>query len=141
MKYDIYIGLDIGVNTGLAVWNAKEKRLVRVVTKNIISAMDEVLTWVNEVYKGLNIIVRIEDPNKRKWFGTSGRERLQGAGSVKRDYSVWVEFFEHHGIQYESVAPRNVKTKTTQEYFCRLTGWANRTSSHARDAAMQIYGK
>lgn len=89
---------------------------------------------------GMDIFVRFEDARKRKWFGAKGVEALQGAGSVKRDATVWQDFLQDLCIPYEAVAPKNNKTKITADYFRKVTGWEGRTSEHARDAAMLVFG-
>jgi hypothetical protein len=88
---------------------------------------------------GMDIFVRVEDARMRIWFGKADREVLQGAGSIKRDCSIWQEFFELHNIPHEFVAPRNNKTKLDETVFQKITGWKNKTSKHGRDAAMLIF--
>lgn len=136
-KYNCVIGIDPGVSTGFAVWLPSLQKLSLVGTFGIIEAIEWVVKH-NTLYG--NILVRIENPNLRKWFGNTGREKLQGAGSIKRDYSIWKGFFEKADINYQDVAPRSIKTKVSADYFRKLTGWEGRTSSHARDAAMMVYG-
>lgn len=134
----ITIGIDSGTETGFAVWDSEEKCLIQVNTMKIHQAMQKVLQCYL-LYPG-NVRVRVEDARKRKWFGNSGREQLQGAGSIKRDAVIWEDFLTDHGIPFEMVAPKNNKTKMTAEYFRRVTGWKLRTNEHARDAAMLCYG-
>ena len=135
-KYDYIIGIDPGVSTGYAVWHVPGQRFTRIQTCSILDAI-EMVGSIADLNR--NILVRIENPNLRKWFGKSGREVLQGAGSIKRDYSIWIEFLKSSNIPYEDVAPRNIKTKVSAEYFKKLTGWEGRTSSHARDAALMVF--
>jgi hypothetical protein len=66
--------------------------------------------------------------------------RRQGAGSVKRDAKIWQDFCEDMDIPFEAVKPCAGATKRTTETFERLTGWKGRTSNHARDAAMLVFG-
>ena len=84
--------------------------------------------------------VRLEDARKRKWFGDSGRERLQGAGSVKRDCVIWEEFLNDRKIPYMLIAPKNNSTKLSAESFKKITGYSGRTNEHTRDAAMLVFG-
>lgn len=134
--YDFIIGIDPGVNTGIAIWNNKDKKLIEVVTVKIHEAMDIVFG-----YSGIiSVIVRFEDARQRKWFGKSGREQLQGAGSIKRDCQIWEDFMKHHEIKFEAVPPKNNKTKLSSEYFKKITGWTGRTNEHGRDAAMLVVG-
>ena len=86
--------------------------------------------------------VYFEDARLRKWIPkTSGREVLQGAGSIKRDCSIWEEFFDLHKIKAFPIAPKDTKTKMNAQLFARLTGWTGRTSEHARDAALLVWGR
>lgn len=132
----LIIGIDTGVNTGFAAYDRKEKSLMYVETYKIHRAM-QIVKITFELNN--NIFVRFEDARLRKWFGNSGREKLQGAGSVKRDAGIWEDFLKENKIPYEAVAPKNNKTKLTPDLFNRLTGWKGRTSEHARDAAMLCF--
>lgn len=136
-KYKYYIGIDTGTNTGFSVWNRDEKRLMMVASIKIHNAMKKI--------EGLQhtpggIFVRVEDARLRKWFGKNSSAKLQGAGSIKRDCTIWEDFLKDLGVDYEMVAPKNNKTKTTADYFQRLTKWSGQTNEHARDAAMLVYG-
>ena len=78
-------------------------------------------------------------------FGQSVREmykllKLQGAGSVKRDSTIWDEYLKSTGVAYTMVAPVNNRTKMTADSFRRTTGYTGRTNEHNRDAAMLVFG-
>ena len=133
----ITIGIDSGTETGFAVWDSEQKCLLQVNTMKIHQAMQKVLQCYM-LYPG-NVRVRVEDARKRKWFGNSGREQLQGAGSIKRDAVIWEDFLTDHGIPFEMVAPKNNQTKMTADYFKRVTCWKLRTNEHGRDAAMLCF--
>ena len=134
MRY--FIGIDVGTNTGVAVWDKSEKRFVEIQTTSILKAMEIV-----KKYEKIDIVqVRLEDARKRKWFGDSGRERLQGAGSVKRDCVIWEEFLNDRKIPYMLIAPKNNNTKLSSESFKKITGYSGRTNEHTRDAAMLVFG-
>lgn len=135
MKYDFYIGIDPGTTTGIAIWNKKEDKFEHIYSCGILEAMERLKVYA--VF-GNNLFV-IENPNLRKWFGNSGREKLQGAGSIKRDYSIWLEWFERIGCTYKEIAPKNVTTKLDAKSFMKITGYPERTNSHARDAAMMVF--
>jgi hypothetical protein len=64
-----------------------------------------------------------------------------GAGSVKRDCAIWEDFCRDLGIDYIPVPPQAGLTKWPADYFNKVTGWKGRTSDHARDAALLVYGK
>lgn len=133
----ILIGIDTGTNTGFSVYDTNAG-LKLVTTLKIHIAMSEVLRY-RDIYGLDNIFVRFEDARQRRWFGNAGREQLQGAGSIKRDCTIWEDFLKDNGIDYEAVAPARNKTKLSQQYFEKITGWTKRTNEHARDAAMLVF--
>lgn len=143
----IYIGIDTGVNTGVALWDNRKRSLELVTSMPIHKAMELVkLHQVKAQENGTKLVVRVEDPRQRTWFGTERmsreeeRKKLQGVGSVKRDASIWDEFLKDQGIEYEMVAPKRNITKLTQDTFKRYTGWNSKTNEHGRDAAMLVFG-
>lgn len=142
----IAIGIDPGVNTGLAVWDADAFKLLQLEMRNIIAAMEWVLTWRNLCEQNSQqLIVIVEDARKRKGVFTiadANEEKYgggvrEGVGSVKRDSKIWEEFLTHHCIPHEMRTPRATKAKP--EDFARLTGWSSRTNKHERDAAMVVF--
>lgn len=139
-KNKILVGIDAGVNTGLA--RIQNGHLVAVRTFNIIEAMEYIKTLSDYCKKYRHpLTIYIEDARQRKWFGNKGREVLQGVGSVKRDCGIWEEFCLYYNIDFELIAPKHNRTKTTAQEFKHITGWKNRTSEHGRDAAMLIWGR
>jgi hypothetical protein len=134
-KYNYYIGIDCGVNTGFAVWNKSMKKFIRLDTL----AIHEAMAFVKN-YCYLNVFVRVEDAKQRKWFGDRSNAKQQGAGSVKRDCKIWEDFLTDLKVDFEMVAPRKGMTKHTAETFRKITGYSGKTSNHARDAAMLVYG-
>lgn len=137
MSETTYIGIDPGTHTGLAVYRAG--KLLRVSSMTITQALREVERLQRETDNDLRLY--FEDARRRSWFGRAGREKLQGAGSVKRDCAIWQTFCEELGIAYVGVAPKNNTTKLTAAQFKVLTGWEGKTNEHSRDAAMLIYGR
>lgn len=136
-KYTYFIGIDPGVNTGIAVWCPFDKKL-RLFTGKIHEAMANI-----KYYHTSNpgkVFVRLEDARKRRWYGNAGREKLQGAGSVKRDCSIWKDYLEFLKVPFELVAPKNNRTKIDGKVFTAMTGFIGRSSGHARDAALLVYG-
>lgn len=140
----IYVGVDTGVNTGFSEYDSKKRCLLSVCSLPIHKAMDRVKV-LHDLHKE-ELVVRVEDPRQRKWFGTERmtreeeRKKLQGVGSVKRDATIWEDFLKDLGVRFEMVAPKMNVTKLTQETFKRYTGWSSKTNEHGRDAAMLIYG-
>lgn len=134
----IQIGIDTGVNTGIGVWDSREQKLLAVSTMQIDEAMEYVMYLADKHHN--EVMVYFEDARLRKWV-TGGREKLQGAGSIKRDAKIWEDFLTRKNIPFKAVAPKNNITKTNAIYFKKLTGWSKLTSEHARDAAMLVVGK
>lgn len=137
-KHRYILGLDPGIKSGLAIWDRLEKKFHKLVTVDILEAVD-LIKKAHSEWPG-DLFVRIEDPNQRKWFGKSGREVLQGAGSVKRDFKILRDYLQKNGIPYHAFAPKDSRTKLDARHFELYTGCTVRTSQHARDAAMSVYG-
>lgn len=137
MQYTHFIGIDAGKHTGYALYDSKAKTLVEVKSMLIHRAMQQILHLHQS---GVKLYVRVEDARKRKFFGDAGREQLQGAGSVKRDCTIWEDFLSDHNIPYEMVAPKNNRTKLNSARFKQYTNYSATTNEHSRDAAMLVYG-
>ena len=139
---EVAIGIDPGTKTGLSMYLRKGKELEEVKTCKIHEAM-EFVKEKHLMYED-KLLVRVEDARQRRWFGKGTREQInakkQGAGSVKRDCSIWEDFLKDLGIEYHMVAPSKGTTKVNQSYFQAMTGYKKRTSEHGRDAAMLVYG-
>lgn len=133
----VAIGIDPGTNTGIAVWNKQDKAFTQVACTKIHNAMQIVQYWADIVLTS-GLIVRLEDARQHIWFGEDARKRIQGAGSIKRDCSIWQDFLEEKGIPYELVPPKENTTKVTAVYFNRVSGWQGKTNNHARDAGMLV---
>lgn len=131
----IIIGIDPGTITGLAIWDNKRKGFQEIRSSGIITVMH----YLAKLPEKHLVKIRMEDARKRNWFGNSGREVLQGAGSIKRECTIWEEFFLFHDFTYELVAPKNNKTKLDAKLFSNMTGWKSRTNEHERDAAMLVF--
>jgi hypothetical protein len=134
-RAEIYIGIDCGVNTGVAVWNSVTKKFIVVKTMMIHQAFEIVKYW-----HGCNrVFVIVEDARQVK-FKTSD-VKAQGAGSVKRDAGIWEGFLKDHGIRCDFVRPNKAITKLTSDQFRASTGWEGSTNNHNRDAAMLVFGR
>ena len=137
-KYRYYIGIDSGTKTGYAMWDSKEKRFLMIESMKIHVAMENIRMLEREYLDQL--FIRVEDARKRTWFGNAGGEKLQGAGSVKRDATIWEDFLMDIGANFQMVAPKNNKTKLDAENFKKITKWEFPTNEHGRDAAMLVFG-
>ena len=139
----ICIGIDPGTHTGVAVWDTKESRFLSLETLPIHQALDLVCKWQQDCKdRDVAMDVTFEDARQRTWFGKGDTNaKLQGAGSVKRDCSIWEDFCKDYGIPYWAKPPGKGMTKVTSDYFRTISGYQGRTSNHARDAAMLVIGR
>lgn len=138
----IYIGIDTGVHTGIAVWDSEKGKFVYLDTLKIHEVLNIVSSYA---HKDIPLCVRFEDARQRKWIPfaknmTGELGRAQGAGYVKAHCQIWEDFLRDMDIPFEMIAPRRNVTKLSAEQFGRITGYKGRTSEHARDAAMLVYG-
>lgn len=141
----ILIGIDPGVHTGFASWDTGTRAFREVASLSIHRAMERVKDQA--IFTAQTMFVVFEDARMRTWFGNADeRQRKYGAairegvGSVKRDCSIWEDFLSDAEIPYQANKPVQHGTKWTPEYFKRTTGWQGRTSEHARDAGVLVFG-
>lgn len=104
------------------------------------------IVFINSlIEKGDTIHVRVEDARLRKWFGPRAKEKLQGAGSIKRDSKIWDDYLKDMNclsegrLTYEMIHPIKGGTKINSKLFKQITGITERTSEHARDAYLLIH--
>lgn len=141
VKYRYFVGIDCGVNTGIAIWNSVLQKFERVESVKIHVAMKVVSDLFNS--GGANtLFVRVEDARQRKWFGAHrpGPEVLQGVGSVKRDAGIWEDFLTDLGADFAMIHPIKGATKIKAEQFKKMCKWEKATNEHARDAACLVLG-
>lgn len=138
----IYIGIDPGDHTGIAVWDTDSKKFLDIKTTQLHKALAIVQSWNVTDY----VRVIFEDARQRKYLPreksvSEYRGKLMGAGSVKRDCTIWEEFLTDNRIPYDAIPPQRGATKWSQEQFQAVTGWKGRTSDHARDASILVFGR
>ena len=137
----ICIGIDPGTHTGVAVWDTKEGRFLSLETMPIHQALIKVMMWKDRAGHDLQVV--FEDARQRTWFGRdkNTNAKRQGAGSIKRDCSIWEDFCKDYQIPFLAVPPIKGGTKLSEAYFKPISGYQGRTSNHARDAAMLVIGR
>lgn len=142
-RYDFYIGIDPGAQTGFACWHKEKKELFDLKTLKIHQAMHLVrrcLGGPGDAFRA-SWFIRVEDPRKATYFRGNDKHKAQGAGSVKRDASIWEDFLRSLDVPFEMVRPNPKSTKLPPKIFARITGYIGKTSVHSRDAAMLVFGK
>lgn len=138
-KPKYYIGIDTGVNTGVAIWNTETREFIFINTIKIHNALSMVETQI--LAHGVdNVFIIVEDARKRKFDKGLTDEKRQGAGYVKRDAVVWEDFLSDLGANCKFVAPNGrlnslAKKRELWEVNCK---WNKRTSEHARCAALLV---
>ena len=137
----LVIGIDPGLHTGLAVWDTSSRQFLEIRCSGIVDAMDYLDRLRAE--KGIGLVV-FEDARQRTWIPREKdlaqmKGRAMGAGSVKRDCSIWEEWCKARQVQYIASRPKNGMTKLTDAYFRGITGYDRRTNEHGRDAAMLVF--
>ena len=145
----ILIGIDPGEHTGIGVWDTTQRQFLDVRTLPLHKALEEVKRWQYACLLApvqVRFLVVFEDARQRKWFPREKNEaeyrgKLMGAGAAKRDSKIWEEFLQDHHIPYEAHKPAAGTTKWNPDYWERITGWKGRTSEHARDAALLVFGR
>lgn len=134
----LLIGVDPGTHTGIATYDIENNSLILSTMK-----LHEAFRQIAKMNQFWDLEVVIENPNLWTHFKDTkeAKAKLQGAGSVKRDYSAWVEFLNDYGIPFTGVRPdktRNSYAKN-QTLFQKITGYTKRCSEHARVAALLVY--
>lgn len=138
----LYIGIDTGKHTGFAVWDSLERRFLSIETIPIHRAMERVKDFdLIAQSHGTEIHIFIEDARQRKFFTGNVTAKAQGAGSVKRDATIWEDFLTDYGFKFTMVAPAKGCTKWSPDYFSKVTQWTHRCSEHARDAALLVFNR
>lgn len=143
----ICIGIDPGTHTGVAVWDSREGKFLSLETLPIHRALEKVKEmshpfWHMDRLYHDDIQVVFEDARQRTWFGKGDTyAKLQGAGSVKRDCTIWEDFCKDYGIPFQAKPPVKGATKVSAEYFKMVSHYTGRTSEHSRDAAMLVIGR
>lgn len=143
----LFIGIDPGVHTGIAIWDSESKGFMSVTCTGIVLALDLVRNLAKDRATGApQITLVVEDARRRKWIPqeksfTEAKGRAMGAGSVMRDCAIWEECAKLWDIPLQLVPPQKGATKWPADTFARVTGWQLRTNDHARDAAMLVFGK
>ena len=137
----IVVGIDPGQHTGIAVWDTVSRAFLDIRCSGIVAAMD----YLDDLAfnRGIGLVV-FEDARQRKWIPRERdlaqmKGRAMGAGSVKRDCTIWEEWCDVYRVDHIAVPPKNNRTKLSADQFNGITGYDRRTNEHGRDAAMLVF--
>jgi hypothetical protein len=138
------IGIDPGEETGVAVYDRKEKRIVQVYTSNFW----ELYTTAKNVWKNDfdDAILVIETPKRTGLYerynvkqGPALREKIASdAGSNAREADLLATGLERLGFTVRRVKPTN--SKWDAKKLKMVTGIEHRTNQHVRDAIQLCWG-
>ena len=139
-KQKLIIGIDTGVNTGIAAWNVTTKKIQFIHSTKIHKA----LRLIESLVPYFDLFIRVEDARMRKWFGNDSNAKKQGAGSVKRDGKIWEDYLTDLKKQemicdFKMIHPIKGTTKIDARQFKIITGHMGATNEHSRDAMMMVY--
>ena len=142
----LFLGIDPGQFTGLALWHPGTRKL-DLFTTDFWGAID--FLYEQKAFcerDEIHLKVVLEDPNLNKPVfakkGVANNAALskiaQNVGQNKRDSQLIAEFLRHEGIETKLVKPTT--SKWSKEEFEKITGYTERCSAHARDAAKLVFG-
>ena len=129
----IVIGIDPGINTGVAVFI--DGRLTRLETIH----PDEVAAYIQAAQPSR---VVFEDSRLQSHVWTNSHSRAAAAKLARNvgEVDAWCRLIAHAcgklGIPAHGVSPKGKGAKMDTDSFRELTGWQGRTNAHERDAAM-----
>ena len=138
-EIDYVVGIDPGVDTGVALKNLNLGIIEEIFSMKIHVALDFVDSYLD------SSLIIVEDA--RLWNGyrkgiTAHEMRMkqQGAGSVKRDSAIWADFLEDSESFFLMIPPKAKGRKLSHAEFKMFTGWSGGTTNqHKRDAGMLTY--
>ena len=142
--FNIVISIDPGTNTGLSIFDCDNKEWIMCRTMEIHKALFVINNIMAEKEPNVNILVIVEDSRKI----SGGRERLMGAGSIRRDCSIWDDFLNDKVKVYKEtvlfvfISPKGNKyLKMDKELWKQYAKWEDNKmpSEHARDSATYIF--
>lgn len=129
----IVIGIDPGINTGVAVFI--DGRLTRLETIHPA----EVAAYIQAAQPSR---VVFEDSRLQSHVWTNSHSRAAAAKLARNvgEVDAWCRLIAHAcgklGIPAHGVSPKGKGAKMDADSFRELTGWQGRTNAHERDAAM-----
>lgn len=149
----IYIGIDPGKHTGVAVYSSYIKELVYFGTHDFWGAEMEIREHI--VHENTsNICAVIENPALNKGIYSRYSKAIKGAKNPKgvengiragvaknsRDAQLWIEYFKRLGIKVIEFKPNGKSPKWSEAYCKKITGETVK-SEHSRDAIKMIFGR
>ena len=138
----IFIGIDPGRNTGVAIWDGPRQQFNKLTTLDfwgVIELIDRYKKVGTDYFK-----IVIENPGLNKpTFARKGESvklamnRSQKVGRNKEQAYLIIGYCKLHKIDFTEVRP--TQTKWNADPFRRLTKYRGSTNEHNRDAARLVW--
>lgn len=130
---NIVIGIDPGINTGIAIFI--DGRLTKLETIHPA----EVAAYIQAAHPAR---VVFEDSRLQSHVWTNSHSRAAAAKMSRNvgEVDAWCRLIAHAcgklGIPAHGISPKGKGQKMDADSFRELTGWSGRTNTHERDACM-----
>lgn len=141
------MGIDAGKNTGFAVYDRDERKLVTLETLSFESCLYKILHEFDAA------IIVVEKPRSntvwgKKFSDTKGSRRKSDnvaakVGGVSRESTLLIQSLKYFGEKMDKdyeVRAVHPQGKKDAAMFNRITGWTGRSNSHTRDAGLLCFG-
>lgn len=144
-KEKILIGIDPGINNGVCL--VIDSKIEVLVTLHFWQVIEVLSSFKKPNDNDMDVHVYLEYPNYNKpTFQKKGADTQaavnkisQNVGGNKAYAHLIYTFCVKEGISVTRVKPTSKKLDAAT--FAKITKYTGRTSQHARDAAMLIYGR
>lgn len=142
-EIEYHIGIDPGVQTGIAIWIHSRQRFLELKTSSFWPTYKLVIKYKRK-HKD-KLLVTIEDPGlippifPRRGMSKMQMQKIaQNVGMNKAHAALMIQGLMKAGVQVQTVKP--ITKKWTDAMFRMITGVDKRVSQHVRDAAKLVVG-
>lgn len=143
----IVIGID--PPKGVAIWSTNRRCFQHIGTTDFWGCIAEINGQIKaNGVDGVCVVIEAPQLNKPVFTrkDTSPQEMMriaQNVGANKETSKLIIDYCEKYGVRVRPVPPLRgelKKWKKDKAEFARMTGWAEATSEHGRDAAALVWG-
>ncbi|EJL66278.1 hypothetical protein [Flavobacterium sp. CF136] len=141
-KEKFLVGIDPDVDkSGVAFLNGNQLKLDNLAFFQLFDYFKE----LKELHPDLEVYVELGSLNKSNWHSKTDKSSKWNSNigaALGRNFETAnkiVEMCEYLKITHHKIQPK--KSKITNDYFKKLTGYDGRTNQEQRDAFMLIFGR
>jgi hypothetical protein len=143
-KYSIVVGIDPGTHTGMTAYNCDKKEFIFCETLSIHNAIFKLQSLVDCAYFPKGMLIIVEDSRHI----SGGPEKKLGAGSIRRDCSIWEDFLTDFikvsgkDLNFIFIRPsNNIYLKMDSDKWRMMAKYnaPKLPSEHARDSATYLF--